>query len=66
MEWKKVKHKNTGEKLIFYKLVEKGEIKLHPEDPQHDRPYIATYALCQNQNGEIGYYEPTSLIFIKE
>jgi len=66
MDWRKAKDKTTGEKLIFHRWVEKGEVKLHPENPQHDRPYIATYALVENAIGEVYYESPSNIIFTRQ
>lgn len=64
--WRKALRKENLEKIIFHKWVEEGCIKLHPDNPSHDRIYINTYALIENSKGELEYLHPHEIVFNKE
>lgn len=63
------KCKVTGYKnsvFYFHRWTEGGEVKLHPENPQYDRPYIETLAIIENvETGEVLTLRPQFIVFIK-
>jgi hypothetical protein len=60
-----VRQERYHEVYYFHKWVESGEIKRHPEDPQKDTTYVATYALIEDvESGQCEYAEPNRIIFI--
>jgi hypothetical protein len=65
MDWRKCHHAETLEKLIFHKWVEEHYYARHPENPQHDRIYFKTYALCEKSNGVCELMETSEIIFDK-
>jgi len=64
---RKCKIKNENGLFYFHKWIEEGDVKLHPENPQYDRPYIETLALIENvDTGEVVAIRPRFIIFVNE
>jgi len=64
--WRKALRASNLEKIIFHKWVEEASVKMHPDNPSYDRPYIITYALIENSKGEIEYLNPQEIIFNRD
>ena len=64
--WRECLRASNLEKLYFHKWVEEASMKMHPDNPSHDRPFIITYALVENNKGELDFLYPQEIIFVTE